>query len=226
MFVLKYAILRIGAFANDIGPMVRQWTMGSAITHLRGYLTGVHVELDEIRRYIVRQESVEQYAAARASRLAGRSSARGPAPETRTEGSPTTMEVDTEEVTNRQFLKLRLSKKFPFFVLWFEITLLVFVHNLAKFIFLSDFFNILHFLTKRTDYYLFRISITIKLTNTHVRLEIALTVSFLRFRNLKSKMFRASEILTFCYTKHFRFYIVILLALDLGSVGKAHLCRF
>ena len=54
---------------NDVGPMIRQWTMGSAITQLRSFVSGVHVELDEVRRFIVRPGDVDQYAAARAARL-------------------------------------------------------------------------------------------------------------------------------------------------------------
>ena len=102
-FIIRNIYFRLGALAHDIGPMIRQWTMGSAINHLRGIVTGVHVELDEVRRFIVRRESMEQYAAARASRQAGRAPVpdSGSQMEVRTMGSLATMEVDQDEVGNR-----------------------------------------------------------------------------------------------------------------------------
>ena len=91
---------------SDVGPVIRQWTMGSALSHLRGFVTGVHVELDEVRRYIVRQPSAPFYAAARTSRIAARSPAAAvapppvaPAPVAAEEtASPVSMEVDQTEV--------------------------------------------------------------------------------------------------------------------------------
>ena len=64
---------RLEAMTNDVGPMIRQWTMGSAITHLRGFVAGANVELDEVRRFIVRMDEAPTFAAARAARLASRS---------------------------------------------------------------------------------------------------------------------------------------------------------
>ena len=55
--------------------MIRQWTMGSALTQLRSFVSGVHVELDEVRRYIVRTDRVAELAAGRAARLAKRTPA-------------------------------------------------------------------------------------------------------------------------------------------------------
>ena len=111
-YFIKDIYFRLSALAHDIGPMIRQWTTGSAINHLRGFVTGVHVELDEVRRFIVRRESMEQYAAARASRRAGRIPVpdSGSQMEVRTEGSPATMEVDQEEVGNRDMTKYYILK--------------------------------------------------------------------------------------------------------------------
>ena len=60
---------------NNVGPMIRQWTMGSALTQLRSFVSGVHVELDEVRRYVVRADRVAELAAGRAARLAKRTPA-------------------------------------------------------------------------------------------------------------------------------------------------------
>ena len=35
---------RLTALIEDVGPMIRQWTLGSAITHLRSFVSGVTVE--------------------------------------------------------------------------------------------------------------------------------------------------------------------------------------
>ena len=88
---------------NDVGPLVRQWTMGSAITHLRGFVSGAHVELDEVRRFIVRVDQAGAFAAARNSRLAALSAA----PRSETEQTavaataaaedPAHMEIDAPE---------------------------------------------------------------------------------------------------------------------------------
>ena len=40
-------------------------------------MSEIHVEMDDLRRYIVRQPEVEQYAAARTARMAARKSSRG-----------------------------------------------------------------------------------------------------------------------------------------------------
>ena len=57
----------------EAGPMIQQWTTGSAISHLRSFVAGVHVELDQVQRYVVTQEAAPPRALARAARLAGRS---------------------------------------------------------------------------------------------------------------------------------------------------------
>jgi len=94
---------RLEAMTNDVGPLVRQWTMGSAITHLRGFVSGAHVELDEVRRFIVRVDQAGAFAAARNSRLAALSAA----PRSETEQTavaataaaedPAHMEIDAPE---------------------------------------------------------------------------------------------------------------------------------
>lgn len=82
---------RLEAMTNDVGPLVRQWTMGSAITHLRGFVSGAHVELDEVRRFIVRVDQAGSFAAAREARLAALSAG------SRSEPAPTIAAGTTEE---------------------------------------------------------------------------------------------------------------------------------
>ena len=47
------------ALTEDVGPMIRQWTLGSAITHLRSFVSGVEVEQGDIERWVVASDMVE-----------------------------------------------------------------------------------------------------------------------------------------------------------------------
>ena len=48
------------ALTEDVGPMIRQWTLGSAITHLRSFVNGVEVEQGDIERQVVASDMVEE----------------------------------------------------------------------------------------------------------------------------------------------------------------------
>lgn len=61
---------RLGAMTSDVGPMIQQWSTGSALAHLRSFVAGVHVELDQVRRYLVNEADAPARASARAARLA------------------------------------------------------------------------------------------------------------------------------------------------------------
>jgi hypothetical protein len=65
---------RLAAMTTDVGPMIQQWTTGSAISYLRTFVAGVHVELDEVQRYLVTPETAVARVAERAGRLAARRS--------------------------------------------------------------------------------------------------------------------------------------------------------
>ena len=52
--------------------MIRQWTLGSAITHLRSFVSGVEVEHGDIERWVVASDMVEVRKLAREARLADR----------------------------------------------------------------------------------------------------------------------------------------------------------
>jgi len=63
---------RLTALTDDVGPMIRQWTLGSAITHLRSFVSGVTVEQGDIERWVVTSDMVEARRVAREQRIAGR----------------------------------------------------------------------------------------------------------------------------------------------------------
>lgn len=63
---------RLTALTEDVGPMIRQWTLGSAITHLRSFASGVEVEQGDIERWVVASDMVEARRLAREARLAAR----------------------------------------------------------------------------------------------------------------------------------------------------------
>eukprot|EP00092_Neocalanus_flemingeri_P028334 GFUD01030771.1.p1 GENE.GFUD01030771.1~~GFUD01030771.1.p1 ORF type:complete len:889 (+),score=361.49 GFUD01030771.1:209-2668(+) len=65
---------RLAALTVDVGPMIRQWTLGSAITHLRTFVSGVTVEQREVERWVVTTDMVETRKVAREARLATRNS--------------------------------------------------------------------------------------------------------------------------------------------------------
>ena len=60
------------ALTEDVGPMIRQWTLGSAITHLRSFVSGVEVEQWDIERWVAASDMVEGRKLAREARLAAR----------------------------------------------------------------------------------------------------------------------------------------------------------
>jgi len=64
---------RLTALTEDVGPMIRQWTLGSAITHLRSFVSGVDVEQGDIERWVVASDMVEARKLAREARIAARS---------------------------------------------------------------------------------------------------------------------------------------------------------
>jgi hypothetical protein len=55
---------------SDVGPLIQQCTTGSALSHLRSFVAGIHDELDQVRRFLVDVESAPASACARAVRLA------------------------------------------------------------------------------------------------------------------------------------------------------------
>jgi hypothetical protein len=67
---------------SDVGPMIQQWTTGSALSHLRSFVAGIQVELDQLLRYVVDVESAPACARARAARLAAQQRGSGAAPDT------------------------------------------------------------------------------------------------------------------------------------------------
>merc|ERR1719209_316929 len=82
---------RLNSLTEDVGPMIRQWTLGSAIQHLRTFVAGVEVEQAQLEQWVVRPgQAVEDRQAARAERLASRRPTQPTAPE------PAEMDVDDE----------------------------------------------------------------------------------------------------------------------------------
>ena len=65
---------RLAALTEDVGPMISQWTLGSAITHLRSFVSGMEVEQREVERWVVTTDMVEARKLAREARLATRNS--------------------------------------------------------------------------------------------------------------------------------------------------------
>jgi len=63
---------RLTALTEDVGPMIRQWTLGSAITHLRSFVQGIDVDSSEIDQWIVTSDMVDARKAAREARIAAR----------------------------------------------------------------------------------------------------------------------------------------------------------
>jgi len=80
---------RLGALTEDVGPMIRQWTLGSAISHLRTFVSGVEIEQNQLEQWVVRPgQAVDDRRASRAERM----SSRGPVPASVPE--PAEMDVD------------------------------------------------------------------------------------------------------------------------------------
>lgn len=75
---------RLAAMTTDVGPVVQQWTTGSAISYLRTFVAGGQIRPDQLVRYLVTTEEAPARAAARAARLAARgaAAAAASAPET------------------------------------------------------------------------------------------------------------------------------------------------
>ncbi len=67
---------------SDVGPMIQQWTTGSALSHLRSFVAGIQVELDQLLRYVVDVESAPACARARAARLVAQQRGGAAAPDT------------------------------------------------------------------------------------------------------------------------------------------------
>jgi hypothetical protein len=64
---------RLGALTEDVGPMIRQWTLGSAIQHLRSFVAGVEVEQEELDQWVIRPgQVVSDRRAARMDRMSSR----------------------------------------------------------------------------------------------------------------------------------------------------------
>jgi len=63
---------RLAALTEDVGPMISQWTLGSAITHLRSFVSGVEVDQSQVERWVVTTNMVEARKLAREARLAAR----------------------------------------------------------------------------------------------------------------------------------------------------------
>jgi len=88
---------RLNSLTEDVGPMIRQWTLGSAIQHLRTFVAGVEVEQAQLEQWVVRPgQAVEDRQAARAERLASRRPTQPTAPE------PAEMDVDDERPNQNQ----------------------------------------------------------------------------------------------------------------------------
>jgi len=88
---------RLDVLTQDVGPMIRQWTMSAAIGHLRSYVSGVAVDQDSIASQVVTTDQAIERAAARQRRRPTRPSTEpDPAEQflTPPEGSPTRMDVD------------------------------------------------------------------------------------------------------------------------------------
>lgn len=87
---------RLNSLTEDVGPIIRQWTLGSAISHLRTFVAGVEVEQGQLERWVVQPgQAVEDRQVARAERIASRRPPQPPAPE------PAEMDVDDERPSNQ-----------------------------------------------------------------------------------------------------------------------------
>jgi len=84
---------RLTALTEDVGPMIRQWTLGSAITHLRAFVNRVDVEQGDIARWVVASDMVEARKLAREARIAARS-----IPVANNASEPVSMEVSPPHV--------------------------------------------------------------------------------------------------------------------------------
>jgi len=89
---------RLTALTEDVGPMIRQWTLGSAITHLRSFVNGVTVEQGDIERWVVTSDMVEARRVAREARIVGRNITMS---ETERQ-EPESMEVSPSSVTQQE----------------------------------------------------------------------------------------------------------------------------
>merc|ERR1712059_141813 len=64
---------RLGALTEDVGQMIREWTVGSAISHLRSFVAGVEVEQEELEQWVIRPgQDVDDRRSARIERMASR----------------------------------------------------------------------------------------------------------------------------------------------------------
>ena len=63
---------RVTVLTKNVGPMIRQWTLESAITLLRFFVSGVTVEQGDIKRWVVTSDMVEARRMAREQKIAGR----------------------------------------------------------------------------------------------------------------------------------------------------------
>jgi hypothetical protein len=96
---------------SDVGPMIQQWSTGSALSHLRSFVAGVHVELDQVIRYLVTVDSAPERALARRSRMAALQAlgtvAAAPDTVTATAGSEESAAVTGENGEEETFLTPR-----------------------------------------------------------------------------------------------------------------------
>jgi len=63
---------RLAALTVDVGPMIRQWTLGSAINYFRSFVSGLEVEQSDVERWVVTTEMLEARKMAREARLSAR----------------------------------------------------------------------------------------------------------------------------------------------------------
>jgi len=87
---------RLDLLTQDVGPMIRTWTMSAVVGHLRGYLPNVTVEQSVIAPMVVTSEQAVERAAARQRRRPSPPADTEPTEQflTPPEGSPTRMDVD------------------------------------------------------------------------------------------------------------------------------------
>jgi len=63
---------RLTALTEDVGPMIRQWTLGTAITHLRGFVQGVNIDQTDIENWVITSDLVDERRLAREARQTAR----------------------------------------------------------------------------------------------------------------------------------------------------------
>jgi len=86
---------RLGALTEDVGQMIREWTLGSAISHLRTFVSGVEVDQDSLEQWVIRSgDAVDARRVARTGRIAARQERVVSQPSAPTIPEPQEMDVD------------------------------------------------------------------------------------------------------------------------------------